>query len=108
MSEKYYTYILKCDDNTQYIGHTNNLENRLRAHFAGRVLYTRNKQPKLVYFELFETRSQAYRREMQLKNGKTRKKTIQELILDFDQAKCQGFNSHIDLLVLRTRKSSVH
>ncbi len=86
-------YILKCNDDTRYVGHTNNLKKRLHEHFAGRVLYTRNKQPKLVYFEMFEARSQACQREMQLKNGRTRKETIEGLIRGFEQAKCQGFNS---------------
>ena len=94
MIEKYYIYILRCNDCTRYVGQTNNLRKRLREHSSGRVSYTRNKQPKLVYFEIFETRSQAYKRELQLKNGRTRKETIEGLIRDFEQGKCQGFNSH--------------
>ena len=49
------------------------------------------------YFEEKSTRSEAFRREMQFKNGKTRKATIERLIKFFPQAKCQGFNSHNNL-----------
>jgi threonine-phosphate decarboxylase len=36
---------------------------------------------------------QAFKREMQFKNGKTRRTTIEKLIRSFPKAKCQGFNS---------------
>jgi len=95
MSQIYYTYILQCNDNTKYYGHTNNLKKRIKDHLKGHVAYTRGKQPELVYYQEFSTRSQAFKREMQLKNGKTRKKNIEELIQSVPKAKCQGFNSHL-------------
>ncbi|MDD5006042.1 MAG: GIY-YIG nuclease family protein [Candidatus Omnitrophica bacterium] len=95
MNQIYYVYILQCNDNTKYYGHTNNLIERVKDHTRGNVYYTRNKQPELVYYEEFNSRSQAFRREMQFKNGKTRKETIKRLIESFPEAKCQGFNSHI-------------
>ena len=64
-------------------------------HAKGRVYSTKNKQPELVYYEELNSRSEAFRREAQFKNGKTRKKTIEELIDSFPKAKCQGFNSYI-------------
>ena len=93
MKQIYYAYILECNDNTKYYGHTNNLMERINDHKRGRVYSTRNKQPELAYYEEFNSRSQAFRREMQFKNGKTRKTTIEELIKFFPEAKCQGFNS---------------
>ncbi|MFH1858452.1 MAG: GIY-YIG nuclease family protein [Candidatus Omnitrophota bacterium] len=90
MNPIYYFYILKCSDGTQYYGHTNNLIERLREHVKGRVCATRNKQPTLVYYEEFDSRSEAFKREMQFKNGKTRKETIEKLIISFSKAKCQG------------------
>ncbi len=97
MTKKYYVYILKCNNGTKYYGHTNNLVQRVKDHLHGRVHYTKNKQPELVYYEEYGFRSEAFRREMQLKSGKTRKKTIDKFIDSFDKAKCQGFNSHSDL-----------
>ncbi len=94
----YYFYILKCNDNTKYCGHTNNLKERLGKHLKGRIWSTKYKRPmELVYYEKFDSRSQAFRREMQFKNGKTRKETMEKLISSFPKAKCQGFNSHSDL-----------
>ncbi len=92
MSQIYYTYILQYN-NTRYYGHTNDLKRRVNDHVKGRVRYTREKNPKLVYYEHFNSRSQAFKREMQFKNGKTRKKCIDNLIKNFAEEKCQGFNS---------------
>ena len=64
-----YTYILKCKDNTLYTGWTNNLEKRLEAHNAGRCAkYTKARLPvELVYYEQFETKEEAMRREYAIK-----------------------------------------
>lgn len=64
-----YTYILKCKDNTLYTGWTNNLEKRLEAHNAGRgAKYTKARLPvELVYYEQFETKEEAMRREYAIK-----------------------------------------
>jgi len=96
MDESYYFYILERSDNTKYYGYTNNLKRRLQDHSNGKVVSTRNKRPvQLVYFEELNTRSEAFRREQQFKNGKTRKEKIQDLISSFPREKCQGFNSHL-------------
>lgn len=67
MNQIYYAYILQCDDKTKYYGHTNNLIEHIKDHIRGRVCSTRNKQPELVYYEEFNSRSQAFKREMQFK-----------------------------------------
>ena len=98
MTEKYYVYILRCDDGAKYYGHTTNLEQRFIAHENGLVAFTKRRRPiELVYFEEFEDRSKAFKREMLFKNDKTRKKTIEKLITNFPRAKCQGFNSRSHL-----------
>jgi len=104
MNQVYYVYILRCNDDSKYYGHTNNLLERLKDHLNGSVHFTRNKSPELIYYEKFSFRSDAFRREMQFKNGKTRKSTIDKLITDFSKANCQGFNSQtlIDKLKLCT------
>lgn len=72
----YYIYILKCSDNTFYCGYTNDLAKRLKAHNEGKgAKYTRCRLPaELIYFEKFETKSDALRRECEIKKLKRREK----------------------------------
>jgi putative endonuclease len=64
-----YVYILKCSDNTLYTGYTNDLTNRLKAHNNGNgAKYTRGRLPvELVYFEQYESKSDAMKREYSIK-----------------------------------------
>ncbi len=64
-----YTYIVRCKDNTLYCGWTNDLEKRMASHNAGTgAKYTRNRHPvQLVYYETFETKEEAMRREYAIK-----------------------------------------
>ena len=66
----YKTYILQSIlDSSFYYGHSKNLEQRLASHNKGRVGYTKARRPwKVYYFEEFETKSQAYRRELFFKS----------------------------------------
>jgi len=61
----YYSYILKSlKDNTHYYGSTEKIENRVKAHNAGKVKFTKGHIPyKLHYFETFKTRKEAVARE---------------------------------------------
>ena len=65
----HYTYIVKCSDGTYYTGYTNDLEKRLLAHNAGKgAKYTRNRLPvEMVYFEEYEDKSEAMKREYAIK-----------------------------------------
>lgn len=69
MNQTNYTYILECADGSLYTGWTNHLEERLKAHNAGTgAKYTKTRRPvKLVYFESFETKQEAMKREYQIK-----------------------------------------
>ena len=64
-----YVYILKCKDDSLYTGWTNNLEKRVQAHQRGKgAKYTRAKLPvELVYFEEFEDKIDAMKREYEIK-----------------------------------------
>ena len=64
-----YTYILKCKDGSLYTGWTNDLEQRGAAHNTGKgAKYTKARRPvELVYFEEFETKEQAMKREYAIK-----------------------------------------
>lgn len=65
----HYTYMLKCKDNTYYTGYTNNLEKRLKAHNEGKgAKYTRGRGPvELIYYEEYEDKHSAMRREWEIK-----------------------------------------
>ena len=64
-----YTYILKCKDGSLYTGWTNDLEQRVAAHNTGKgAKYTKARRPvELVYFEEFETKEQAMKRDYAIK-----------------------------------------
>ena len=74
----YYIYILRCSDGTLYTGYTNNLENRLDLHNKGKgAKYTRGRTPvELIYFEEFEDKIEAQKREYALKKLKRSEKLI--------------------------------
>lgn len=62
-------YILLCNDNSFYVGQTNNLTLRLRQHSKGKCISTKNKRPiELVYYMDFCTRVQALKREKEIKS----------------------------------------
>lgn len=71
-----YAYILECADGTLYSGWTNDLEKRIAAHNAGQgAKYTRSRRPvTLRYYEEFEDKSEALRRECALKKMSRAKK----------------------------------
>ena len=77
----YYCYILysaKLDK--YYIGSTGDLEGRLQRHNTSNHGFTSTGKPwEIKYFESFEDKSLALKREVQLKNWKNRK-ALEELI----------------------------
>jgi putative endonuclease len=74
-SGKYYVYILQSrKDSSFYIGQCDDLDSRMSKHFDGLSKYTSSKRPwRLVYFEVFENRSEAIKRENEIKRKKSRK-----------------------------------
>ena len=83
-SKNNYTYMLRCKDGSLYVGWTNDLKNRLAAHNSGKgAKYTRPRCPvTLVYFERFETPTEARVREAALK--KLSHKEKEALLHGFD------------------------
>lgn len=64
-----YVYILKCKDNSFYTGWTTDLSKRIQRHnLELGAKYTRSRRPvELIYFETFENKSEALKREYQIK-----------------------------------------
>jgi putative endonuclease len=81
IKEKFFVYILQSmKDFSFYVGQCDDLDKRMSKHFEGMSKYTASKRPlRLVYFELYETRSEAIKREREIKKMKSRK-YIEQLI----------------------------
>jgi len=65
----FYVYILHCMDGSFYTGYTKDLDERTKQHENGKgAKYTKTHKPqKLAYVELFNSRSQAMKRERTIK-----------------------------------------
>ena len=70
----FYVYIIQSQkDGTYYVGSTQNIEERLERHNEGRSKYTKAKRPwDLLYLEKHPDRSTAAKREIQIKERKSR------------------------------------
>ena len=68
----FYVYVLKSvSSNHYYTGHTSKLQERLSHHNSGLVKSTKKYLPwEIVYTEAFKTKSEAYKRELQIKSYK--------------------------------------
>tara|TARA_Y100000590_G_scaffold172267_1_gene197037 strand:- start:2294 stop:2545 length:252 start_codon:yes stop_codon:yes gene_type:complete len=81
----YFVYLivsnLKNNKKFSYVGYTNNLKKRLKLHNSGKgAKFTRGKKWKLVYYEKYDSRSDAMKAEFKLKkNYKNRKKIIENI-----------------------------
>ncbi len=82
-AKKNYTYMVRCKDGSLYTGWTNNLEKRLQAHNEGSgAKYTKTRRPvELVYYEEYESKTQAMKREYEIKQLPKKKK--EELVTHF-------------------------
>lgn len=66
----FFLYILRCADDTYYVGRTNNLTRRLHAHnhLKSGARYTKMRRPvTIVYSEEHPTLSAVLKREWQVK-----------------------------------------
>jgi putative endonuclease len=72
----YYVYILRCADDSYYVGSAQNVAARVKAHNHGRgAAYTFKHRPvRVVYSEAFDSEFQAMTRERQLKRWSRAKK----------------------------------
>ena len=71
-----FTYILRCADDTLYVGHTENLASREQTHNDGKgAKYTAARRPvRMVYAEEHSSAGSAIARERQLKKWTHKKK----------------------------------
>lgn len=66
---KFYVYILFCADGTYYTGWTTDVQKRVQTHNKGKgAKYTRGRRPvKLLWYDAFNTKSEAMKKEYALK-----------------------------------------
>ena len=69
--DMYYTYVLRGNNGRKYIGSTSDLKRRLKEHNGGvGGKYTQDNRPfKLIYYEGFLNKQDAFAREQWLKTG---------------------------------------
>jgi putative endonuclease len=74
----YYLYLLECEDGSIYTGITTDIERRFSEHKTGiGSRFTRSRKVKrILHTEEFETRSQALKREVEIKSWPRSKKLI--------------------------------
>lgn len=91
----FFAYMLRCADGSFYLGHTDDLEERIEQHHSGEVLgYTHTRRPlELVWQQAFEAREEALAAERQVKGWSRAKK----------QALIQGDWKRIQQLAWGTR-----
>jgi len=70
----YYVYLLKSVKNHDlYIGYCSDLKERFRRHNEGRVTSTKPNRPwLLIYYEAYQNKFDATKRERQLKNHRSK------------------------------------
>ena len=75
---KWFVYMLRCRDDSVYTGITNNLNKRIEAHMSGNgSKYLRGRLPvKLIHKENFLNRSDASKREIEIKKLQKKEKEL--------------------------------
>lgn len=86
-----FVYMLLCSDNTLYTGWTNDLKKRIQAHQNKKgAKYTYSRVPiKLVYFEEYDDKITAMKREYAIKQLKREEKL--KLIQTFDSSQLKKY-----------------
>lgn len=72
----FFVYMLRCADESYYVGHTDDLEHRMARHHAGEgSAYTRTRRPvELVWAQETSTREEALAAELRIKGWSRAKK----------------------------------
>jgi len=66
----FWVYVLKCKDDSFYIGQTDDIKRRIDDHKKGKVSWTKSKWPiEIILLEEYSSRKEAVNREKNLKTG---------------------------------------
>ena len=77
----YYVYMLKSQGikSITYVGYTNNIKKRLVLHNSGKgAKFTRGRTWRLIYKEIFKSKSKAISREYYIKKNRTLRNKIKK------------------------------
>ena len=77
----FYVYMLKSESirPITYVGYTNNLNRRIKLHNSGKgAKFTRGRTWKLIYKEVFKSKSKAISREYYIKKNRSFRKKIKD------------------------------
>ena len=77
----YYVYMLKSKGykSVTYVGYTNDMNNRLKLHNAGKgAKFTRGRKWKIIYKEKFSSKKEAISREYYIKHNITERNRIKK------------------------------
>ena len=98
--EDYWVYILRCADQSLYTGIAKDIERRLNEHNKGvnGAKYTRSRRPvSLAYLEVVSTRSDALKREIDIKKlSKSAKNTLVSVMLEESRMHAQTCGLSLD------------
>ena len=74
--DKHFVYIVKCNDGSLYTGYAKDVNARISMHNEGKgAKYTKMRRPvQLVYKEVYYTKSEALKREYEIKTFSRQKK----------------------------------
>ena len=66
---KWFVYIIETQSSKLYTGITNNIEKRYAVHESGKgaKFFRIDKPKKIVHIEMYESKSEALKRELQIK-----------------------------------------
>lgn len=73
---KWYVYIIETESSKLYTGITNNLDKRFEKHKSGKgaKFFRIDKPKKIIHFEIYETKSEALKREFEIKKMNKKEK----------------------------------
>ena len=76
--DKHFIYIVRCKDGSLYTGYAKDIEKRVEKHNKGQgAKYTKIRRPvELVYQEMFDTKSEALKREYEIKTYSRQQKLV--------------------------------
>ena len=78
-----YLLLTKPNYNLSYVGWTNNLDKRIKQHNQGKgAKFTKGRKWKLVYYETLNTKSDALKREIELKSDRKLRNSIKKMYLN--------------------------
>jgi len=80
----FYVYVLQSEkDKTTYVGFTDDLRKRLNEHNQGKTKSIKHKLPLiLIYYESYQTKYLARKRELELKNNSFKKEELYKRIFE--------------------------